>query len=150
MPILTRLPKSMPAISARNPCTKCCRAISPSVTMPMSSCSLSASTVASRLAASSAAPSGTQGAHSIFGLASQAGFGRLPAIVVSSMFWFPPGRKFLDPRDETRHRFEYGPLLIAVGRMPAVGQHQAFEGAFDLVAHRVELGERAVLVVSAL
>ena len=41
--------------------------------------------VASRLASTSASPSSCQGAHNIGGLASQAGFGKLPAIVVSSM-----------------------------------------------------------------
>ena len=41
--------------------------------------------VASRLASSSAAPFRRQGAHSLFGSASQAGLGRLPAMVVSNM-----------------------------------------------------------------
>src|SRR4051812_8296892 len=87
MPICTRLPKSMPSISARKPCTKCWRDCSPSLTisMPASSCSFSTSSVASRFASARASPACAQGAQSIFGCASQKGLGRLPAIVVSSM-----------------------------------------------------------------
>ena len=50
------------------------------------------SSVASRLASASASPSTRHGAQSICGSASQDGFGRLPAIVVSSIphpFWLP-------------------------------------------------------------
>ena len=49
---LDRRSKSMPSTHSRKPCTKCWRDCSPSVTMsmPQSSCSLSANTVASRLA----------------------------------------------------------------------------------------------------
>jgi hypothetical protein len=66
---------------------ECCRACSPSVTIsiPASSCSFSINSVASRFASTSASPSSCHGAHSILGVASQAGFGRLPAIVVSSI-----------------------------------------------------------------
>ena len=39
----------------------------------------------SRFASTSPSPSSCQGAHNIRGLASQAGFGKLPAIVVSSV-----------------------------------------------------------------
>ena len=38
-----------------------------------------------RLASTSASPSNCQGAHNIRGLANHAGFGKLPAIVVSSI-----------------------------------------------------------------
>src|SRR5262249_25499257 len=60
---------------------------SPSLTMsmPASSCSLTAMSVASSFAASSSAPESRHGAHSLFGSASQDGFGRLPATVVGNM-----------------------------------------------------------------
>src|SRR5882762_6808286 len=76
----------MPSILARKPWTKCCRACSPSVTMstPASSCSFTASMVASRLARSSSAPEDFQGAHSTLGSASHSGFGSEPAIVVGN------------------------------------------------------------------
>src|SRR6516165_5270081 len=66
--------------------TKCWRACSPSVTisMPESSCSLSASTVASRLARASSWPLDFQGAHSMLGSASHSGFGKEPAMVVGN------------------------------------------------------------------
>jgi hypothetical protein len=54
------------------------------MSMPASSWSLRARIVASRLASASVAPSSRHGAHSFRGSASQDGFGRLPAIVVSS------------------------------------------------------------------
>src|SRR5207244_932511 len=68
------------------PCTKCWRACSPSVTMstPASSCSFTASMVASRLARTSSSPFDFQGAHSVLGSASHSGFGREPAIVVGN------------------------------------------------------------------
>src|SRR5882757_4864863 len=76
----------MPSILARKPWTKCCRACSPSVTIstPASSCSFTASMVASRLARSSSAPEDFQGAHSTLGSASHSGFGSEPAIVVGN------------------------------------------------------------------
>src|SRR5215468_12061474 len=85
MPISTLRAKSIPSTNSRKPCTKCWRDCSPSVTtsMPQSSCSLSASTVASRLASARAVPAARQGAHNRLGSASQAGFGRLPAMVVA-------------------------------------------------------------------
>src|SRR5262252_5050304 len=85
MPISTLRAKSIPSTTSRKPCTKCWRDCSPSVTtsMPQSSCSLSASTVAWRLASASAAPAARQGGHNRWGSASQAGFGRLPAMVVA-------------------------------------------------------------------
>src|SRR5260221_4120373 len=87
MTILTLWAKSVPSICSRKPWTKCWRDCSPSVTMsiPASSCSLSASRVASRLASSSSSPLRSHGAHSMRGLASQEGLGRLPAIVVWSI-----------------------------------------------------------------
>src|SRR5262245_38671006 len=87
MPIVTRRPKSMPSICSRKPWTKCWRASAPSVTIsvPSASCPFRLSNVASRFASSSASPSSRQGAHNLRGSASQAGFGRLPAIVVSSI-----------------------------------------------------------------
>src|SRR5215470_8823317 len=86
MPISTLCAKSMPSTYSRKPCTKCWRDCSPSLTtsIPASSWSLSASSVASSLAASRSAPDSFHGAHSLFGSASQAGFGRLPATVVSN------------------------------------------------------------------
>src|SRR5579862_9968204 len=86
MPISTRLLKSMPSTASRKPCTKCWRDCSPSPTlsMPASSCSLMASSVASSLAASSSSPCKRHCGHSLFGSASHAGFGRLPAIVVGN------------------------------------------------------------------
>src|SRR5436190_7577642 len=76
----------MPSILARKPCTKCCRACSPSVTMstPASSCSFTASRVASRLARTSSSPDDFHGAHSLLGSASHSGFGSEPAIVVGN------------------------------------------------------------------
>ena len=76
----------MPSTASRKPWTKCWRDCSPSPTMsmPASSCSLIASSVASSLAVASSSPSSRHGAHSLFGTASQAGFGRLPAIVVGN------------------------------------------------------------------
>ena len=64
--------------------TKWRRVCSPSVTMSMPACSWSRSTsrTASRLPSASASPSSSQGAQSCRGGHSQAGFGRLPAIVV--------------------------------------------------------------------
>ena len=54
-----------------------------------SSCSFTASTVASIFPAASAAPSSFQAGQSFSGSASQSGFGRLPATVVSSMSGYP-------------------------------------------------------------
>src|SRR5580692_6252568 len=89
MPISTRLAKSMPSTNARKPWTKCCRDCSPSVTMsmPASSCSLMAMRVASRLPASRSSPASRHGAHSLLGSASQDGLGRLPAMLVSNIFF---------------------------------------------------------------
>src|SRR6202163_275284 len=86
MPISTLWAKSMPSIFSRKPCTKCCRACSPSVTMstPASSCSLTASMVASRLARARSAPEDFQGAHNVLCSASHSGFGSEPAIVVGN------------------------------------------------------------------
>src|SRR3954470_17406443 len=87
MPISTLCAKSMPSTYSRKPCTKCCRDISPSVTvsMPASSCSLSASKVASALAAASSSPESFHCGHSLLVSASHDGFGRLPAMVVPNM-----------------------------------------------------------------
>src|SRR5438128_10689911 len=81
----------MPSILARKPCTQCCRACSPSVTIstPASSCSFTASMVASRLARASASPSDFHGAHSTLGSASHSGFGSEPAIVVGNSMGVP-------------------------------------------------------------
>src|SRR3954470_17064822 len=86
MPISTLWAKSMPSTFSRKPWTKCWRACSPSVTMstPASSCSFTASMVASRLARASSSPLDFQGAHSVLGSASHSGFGREPAIVVGN------------------------------------------------------------------
>src|SRR3984957_7331576 len=59
---------------------------------PASSCSFTASMVASRLARASSEPSDFQGAHSVLGSASHSGFGSEPAIVVgNSMSAYPRG-----------------------------------------------------------
>ena len=55
------------------------------MSMPASSCSFSHSSVASRFAFSSSAPSARHAGHSLSVSASQPGFGKLPAIVVSNM-----------------------------------------------------------------
>src|SRR5882762_1349419 len=93
MPIFTLREKSMPSTNSRKPWTKCCRDCSPSVTMsnPASSCALSQSSVASRFVCSSSPATGRQAGQSLRGSASQAGFGRLPAMVVLSIR-FPPSR----------------------------------------------------------
>src|SRR4029453_18669740 len=95
MPMRTFLSKSTPSTSARKPCTKCCRACSPSLTMsmPASSWRRMASAVASSLASSSGAPVSVHGAHKTLGVASHEGLGRLPASVVSNMVF--PSRLFL-------------------------------------------------------
>src|ERR1700676_4128185 len=89
----------MPSTFSRKPWTKCWRDCSPSVTMstPASSCSFSASMVASRLARASSAPDDFQGAHSVLGSASHSGFGSEPAIVVGNSMGVFPG--FLDGTD---------------------------------------------------
>lgn len=86
IPISTLCAKSMPSIFSRKPCTKCCRACSPSVTMsmPASSWTFSQISVASRLARSSSSPFDFQGAQSMFGSASHSGFGKEPAMVVGN------------------------------------------------------------------
>ena len=53
--------------------------------MPAASCSFSQTSAASRLARSSSAPSSRHAGQSFSGSASHAGFGRLPAMVVSSI-----------------------------------------------------------------
>src|SRR5215207_9189029 len=95
MPMRTFLSKSTPSTSARKPCTKCCRACSPSLTMsmPASSWRRMASAVASSLASSSGAPVSVHGAHRTLGVASHEGLGRLPASVVSNILF--PSRLFL-------------------------------------------------------
>src|SRR5215212_8518041 len=86
MPISTLWAKSMPSTFSRKPWTKCWRACSPSVTIstPASSCSFTASMVASRLARASSSPFDFQGAQSVFGSASHSGLGREPAMVVGN------------------------------------------------------------------
>src|SRR5215475_8768717 len=81
----------MPSTASRNPCTKCWRDCSPSDTtsMPASSCSFSQRSVASRLPSASAPPSSFQRGQSLCVSASQAGLGRLPAMVVSNMALYP-------------------------------------------------------------
>src|ERR1700730_19132487 len=76
----------MPSIFSRKPCTRCWRACSPSVTIstPESSCSFTASMVASRLARASSSPDDFHGAHNLLGSASHSGFGSEPAIVVGN------------------------------------------------------------------
>src|SRR6185437_6200706 len=65
--------------------------------MPASSCHLTASNVASSLAAASSSPCSRHCGHSLFGSASQEGFGRLPATVEGNnilcgleTLWRPP------------------------------------------------------------
>src|SRR6266403_483328 len=54
------------------------------MSMPASSCSFTASTVASRFARASSSPFDFQGAQSVLGSASHSGFGKEPAIVVGN------------------------------------------------------------------
>jgi hypothetical protein len=91
MPMRTLRAKSTPSTASRKPCTKCWRDCSPSLTTstPASSCALSQSSVASRLASASASPSCRQAGQSLPVSASQAGFGRLPATVVSNIAALP-------------------------------------------------------------
>src|SRR5262249_45292060 len=160
MPISTLRAKSIPSTNSRKPCTKCWRDCSPSVTMsmPQSSCSLSARMVASRLAAASSAPASRQGAHNRSGSASHAGFGRLPAIVVANIDR-PHGRV----RKESKHIANQSPeqpcsrwvcaccLLwldtgglreIAIHGDRVADQHVEFGGrhVHRLAAERLELG----------
>src|SRR4051794_29037190 len=129
MPIFTLRLKSMPSTNSRNPCTKCWRDCSPSVTMsmPASSCSLSQSSVASRFARSSATPVPRHAGQSLFGSASHSGLGRLPAMVVFSMVF---GGSCRDFGTATKSRYanimrgykrcfssaSYGEALRGVGR----------------------------------
>src|SRR6266542_4426312 len=53
--------------------------------MPAASCSASATRTASRCPSTRRSGGRAQGAHSLFGVASQEGLGKLPTIVVSSM-----------------------------------------------------------------
>src|SRR4051812_6057623 len=87
MPILTLCSKSMPSTCSRKPCTKCWRDCSPSPTMsrPASSCALIHSSVASAFACFSSSPCDFHCGHSFCVSASQAGFGKLPAIQVENM-----------------------------------------------------------------
>src|SRR6266540_3738659 len=103
MPISTLWEKSMPSTNSRKPWTKCWRNCSPSLTMstPASSWTLTARRVASSFAAASSPPPSRHGAHSLFGSASQEGFGRLPATVVGNMAilarWHPSGPPTVEP-----------------------------------------------------
>ncbi len=83
--------QSIPSMCSRKPCTKCVRNCSPSVTIsiPASSSALSHSAAARRLPANNSSPFSRQGAQSFSGSASQAGLGRLPAMLVSSMVVSP-------------------------------------------------------------
>src|SRR5271166_1785018 len=71
------------------------------MSMPASSCSLIANKVASSLPTASSSLSSRQGAQSLFGTASQDGFGRLPAMLVgkSCVTWLVvmagPGERFV-------------------------------------------------------
>ncbi len=84
----TFLSKSTPSTSARKPCTKCCRACSPSLDDVEAGLFLAADGQERRVVLgfeAGAAPESVQGAHRTFGVASQAGLGRLPASVVSNI-----------------------------------------------------------------
>src|SRR5215510_5615980 len=128
----------MPSTRSRKPGTKCWRACSPSLTMsmPASSCALIASRVASRLASSSASPSSRQGAHSLLVSASQPGFGRLPAMVVSNIL--PPE---LDAASLRRQSGGYYNGEMAVlkpfGRLAAVGRLPSEDGSMFAPAEAV-------------
>src|ERR1700704_4440169 len=56
----------------------------------------------------------------------------------------------LEPRDEARHRLENHAGLVAVRRVPAVGEAQELDRAAGLPRDRLELRHRPVLVVEAL
>src|SRR6266508_2257247 len=133
MPMRTFLSKSTPSTSARKPCTKCCRACSPSLTMsmPASSWRRMASAVASSLASSSGAPVSVHGAHSTLGVASHEGLGRLPASVVSNIVF--PSRLLLVVAGELQFRAGLGQQHVA--ERPGGPPLQGAEGAAAL-AHR--------------
>ena len=112
----------MPSTNSRKPCTKCWRDISPSQTMsmPASSCSLIASSVASSLAGARSSPASRHCGHSLFGSASQDGFGRLPATVEGNNHqsrWLADGHRTDD-----------------FGRLPSIEPVVAAEQLFS--AHR--------------
>src|SRR5690606_7357510 len=87
---------------SRKPCTKWVRNCSPSdtVAMPASSCSLIQISAASRLAWSRSLPSSFHFGQSFSVSASQAGFGRLPAMVAGKSIIVPPSS--ISPYQENR------------------------------------------------
>src|SRR2546430_14708086 len=105
--------KSTPFRLSMNVVTKCLRVCSPSVTMSMPAASWSASRrrMASRLPSSRRSPSRSQGAQSFFGSASQAGFGRLPAMVVCSRKGLRARRDV--PRSEAAADVDLGTVAVA-------------------------------------
>src|ERR1700733_4226028 len=86
MPRFWRLDASTPPSRSAKPCTKCLRPCSPSVTVsiPARTCSPTAMRTASRCASSRSPPSRRHAGKMRSGSASQAGLGRLPAIVVGN------------------------------------------------------------------
>src|SRR5437762_5581971 len=105
--------KSTPFKLSMNVVTKCLRVCSPSVTMSMPAASWSASRrrMASRLPSSRRSPSRSQGAQSFFGSASQAGLGRLPAMVVCSCKGLRARRDV--PRSEAAADVDLGTVAVA-------------------------------------
>src|SRR2546421_1258579 len=105
--------KSTPFRLSMNVVTKCLRVCSPSVTISIPAASWSASKrrMASRLPSSSRSPSRSQGAQSFFGSASQAGFGRLPAMVVCSCKGLCARREV--PRSEAAADVDLGTVAVA-------------------------------------
>src|SRR2546430_3461030 len=105
--------KSTPSKLSMKVVTKCRRVCSPSVTISIPAASWSASKrrMASRLPSSSRSPSRSQGAQSFFGSASQAGFGRLPAMVVCSCKGLCARREV--PRSEAAADVDLGTVAVA-------------------------------------
>src|SRR5258708_6987565 len=105
--------KSTPFKLSMKVVTKCRRVCSPSVTTSMPAVSWSASSrrMASRLPSSRRSPSRSHGAQSFLGSASQAGFGRLPAIVVCRCKGLRARRDV--PRSEAAADVDLGTVAIA-------------------------------------
>src|SRR3989475_5946957 len=105
--------KSTPFKLSMKVVTKCRRVCSPSVTISMPAVSWSASRrrMASRLPSSRRSPSRSQGAQSFLGSASQAGFGRLPAIVVCRCKGLRARRDV--PRSEAAADVDLGTVAVA-------------------------------------
>src|SRR5713101_8700621 len=121
----------MPSIFSRKPWTKCWRACSPSVTIstPASSCSLTATSVASRLARARTSPEDFQGAHSVLGSASHSGFGKEPAIVVGNSMRASRSVLIEAPVCHVRHALHKTASATGTGVFRRLGWRQSLSGS---------------------